>query len=128
MREPADPAEFVRSNTIVAAPPLVPEIRLHLASEITPLWHATEASLAKAQLPPPYWAFAWAGGQALSRYVLDHAHLVSGKRVLDLATGSGLVAIAAKKAGATVSQLASINRGTCAQRSRIPETSATRLR
>ena len=102
MREPADPAEFVRANTIVAAPPLVPEIRLHLASEITPLWHATEASLAKAQLPPPYWAFAWAGGQALARHILDHPELVRRRAVLDFGAGSGLVAIAAAKSGARV--------------------------
>jgi len=100
--EPADPADFVRTNTAVAAPPLVPEIRLHLASEITPLWHATEASLAHDQLPPPYWAFAWAGGQALARHILDHPQLVRGRAVLDFGSGSGLVAIAAAKAGARV--------------------------
>jgi len=100
--EPADPVEFVRASTIVAAPPLVPEIRLHLASEITPLWHATEESLAKAQLPPPYWAFAWAGGQALARYILDHPELVRGRAVLDFGAGSGLVAIAAAISGARV--------------------------
>jgi predicted nicotinamide N-methyase len=100
--EPGDPAEFVRANTVVAAPPLVPEIGLHLASEITPLWHATEASLAQTQLPPPYWAFAWAGGQALARHILDHPTLVRGHSVLDFGAGSGLVAIAAAKAGARV--------------------------
>jgi len=100
--KPGDPAGFVRANTVVAAPPLVPEIRLHLASEITPLWHATEASLARAQLPPPYWAFAWAGGQALARHVLDHPALVRDHTVLDFGAGSGLVAIAAAKVGARV--------------------------
>jgi len=100
--DPADPAAFVRANTVVAAPPLVPEIRLHLASEITPLWQATEASLARDQLPPPYWAFAWAGGQALARHILDHPELVRGRAVLDFGAGSGLVAIAAAKAGAQV--------------------------
>ena len=95
-----DPASFVRANTVIAAPPLVPEIRLHLASEITPLWHATEETLARHQLPPPYWAFAWAGGQALARHLLDHPALVAGKRILDFGAGSGLVAIAAVKAGA----------------------------
>lgn len=100
MPDPADPAAFVRANTVIASPPLVPEIRLHLASEIAPLWHATEASLARDQLPPPYWAFAWAGGQALARHILDHAHLVRGRAVLDFGAGSGLVAIAAAKAGA----------------------------
>jgi predicted nicotinamide N-methyase len=93
------PDAFVRANTVVAAPPLVPEIHLHLAAEITPLWHATEASLARDQLPPPYWAFAWAGGQALARHVLDHPELVRGRLVLDFGAGSGLVAIAAAKAG-----------------------------
>jgi len=100
--DPADPAAFVRANTVVASPPLVPEIRLHLASEIAPLWHATEASLARDQLPPPYWAFAWAGGQALARHILDHPHLVRGRAALDFGAGSGLVAIAAAKAGARV--------------------------
>lgn len=91
---------FVRANTALAAPPLVPEIRLHLATEITPLWQATEATLAETGLPPPYWAFAWPGGQALARHVLDAADLVSGRSVLDFAAGSGLVAIAAARAGA----------------------------
>jgi predicted nicotinamide N-methyase len=96
------PDEFIRVNTVVAEPPLVPEIRLHLAAEITPLWHATEASLERDQLPPPYWAFAWAGGQALARHVLDHPELVRGRRVLDFGAGTGLVAIAAAKAGGRV--------------------------
>ena len=100
--DPADPADFVRANTAIASPPLVPEIRLHLASEITPLWQATEASLARDQLPPPYWAFAWAGGQALARHILDQPELVRGRAVLDFGAGSGLVAIAAAKAGARV--------------------------
>jgi predicted nicotinamide N-methyase len=100
--EPADPAAFVRANTVVGASPLVPEIRLHLASEITPLWHATEESLARAQLPPPYWAFAWAGGQALARHILDHPELVRERGVLDFGAGSGLVALAAARAGAQV--------------------------
>jgi predicted nicotinamide N-methyase len=95
-----DKARFIRDQTAIAAPPLVPEIRLHLASEVTPLWHATEAILAQSQLPPPYWAFAWAGGQALARYVLDHPETVAGRDVLDFGAGSGLVAIAAMKAGA----------------------------
>ncbi len=100
--DPADPANFVRANTAIASPPLVPEIRLHLAGEITPLWQATETSLARDQLPPPYWAFAWAGGQALARHILDHPELVRGGAVLDFGAGSGLVAIAAAKAGARV--------------------------
>jgi predicted nicotinamide N-methyase len=100
--EPAEPEAFVRANTVIAAPPLVPEIKLHLASEIVPLWHATEASMAKIQLPPPYWGFAWAGGQALARYLLDHPERARGKRALDFGAGSGLVAIAAARAGAVV--------------------------
>jgi predicted nicotinamide N-methyase len=81
-------------------PPLIPEIRLHLASEIVPIWQMTEDELERTGLPPPFWAFAWAGGQALARYVLDNPDLVLGKRVLDFGSGSGLVGIAAKKAGA----------------------------
>ena len=95
-----DPALFVRRNTAIAAPPLVPEIRLHLATEITPIWQATEESLARSAVPPPFWAFAWAGGQALARYVLDHPAEVAGRFVLDFGAGSGLVAIAAAKVGA----------------------------
>lgn len=95
-----DPADFVRRNTMVEAPPLVPEIRLHLATEVTPLWQATEESLARGAVPPPYWAFAWAGGQALARYLLDNPQILAGRTVLDFGSGSGLVAIAAAKSGA----------------------------
>ena len=95
-----DPAVFVRRNTAIVAPPMVPEIRLHLATEVTPIWQATEESLARSALPPPFWAFAWAGGQALARYLLDHPAEVAGRFVLDFGSGSGLVAIAAAKAGA----------------------------
>jgi predicted nicotinamide N-methyase len=105
----SDPRDFVRANTILAAPPLVPEIQLHLASEVTPLWQATEADLAQSQLPPPYWAFAWAGGQALARYVLDHPARIHGHSVLDIGAGSGLVAIAAAKAGASAVTAAEID-------------------
>ena len=98
--QPMDPAVFVRRNTAIAAPPLVPEIRLHLATEVTPIWQATEESLARGAVPPPFWAFAWAGGQALARYLLDHPGDVAGRAVLDFGSGSGLVAIAAAKAGA----------------------------
>jgi predicted nicotinamide N-methyase len=97
----ADPFEFVRENTAVERPPLVPEIALHLASEVVPLWQATEEKLSELGLPPPYWAFAWAGGQGLARYLLDHPELVAGRRVLDFASGSGIAAIAAAKAGAS---------------------------
>ena len=79
---------------------MVPEIRLHLATEITPLWQATEVALERTALPPPFWAFAWAGGQAAARYLLDRPGLVRGRRVLDVGAGSGLVAIAAALAGA----------------------------
>jgi predicted nicotinamide N-methyase len=95
-----DPETFIRSNTSPMAPPHVPEIRLHLASEAHELWLKTEEELAEIGLPPPFWAFAWAGGQGLARYILDQPDIVSGKRVLDFASGSGLVAIAARMAGA----------------------------
>jgi len=96
-----DPAAFIQANTELLKPPLVPEIVLHLASEIVPIWRKTEEELALEGVPPPFWAFAWAGGQALSRWVLDHPDCVRGKRVLDFASGSGLSAIAAAKAGAS---------------------------
>lgn len=91
---------FIRANTALIAPPHVPEIALHLADEAHELWHRTEEELEEIGLPPPFWAFAWAGGQGLARHVLDHPHRVAGRRVLDFASGSGLVAIAAMKAGA----------------------------
>jgi len=95
-----DPAAFVRRNTAIEPPPLVPEIRLHLATEVTPIWQASEEWLAQGAVPPPFWAFAWAGGQALARHLLDHPEIVAGRRLLDFGSGSGLVAIAAAKAGA----------------------------
>jgi len=96
---------FIRANTVLRAPPLVPEVQLHLASEVMNLWSQTEAlSVANAagiaNLPPPYWAFAWPGGQAMARYILDHAEEFAGKSVLDFGAGSGLIAIAAAKADA----------------------------
>ncbi|MFZ0266376.1 class I SAM-dependent methyltransferase [Caulobacter sp.] len=91
---------FILENTRLQAPPHTPELALHLADEITPIWKLTEEALAEIGLPPPFWAFAWAGGQALARYVLDNPEIVAGKRVIDFASGSGLVAIAAMKAGA----------------------------
>jgi predicted nicotinamide N-methyase len=91
---------FILENTRLQPPPHTPELVLHLADEITPIWTLTEEALAEIGLPPPFWAFAWAGGQALARHVLDHPQIVAGKRVIDFATGSGLVAIAAMKAGA----------------------------
>lgn len=95
-----DPAVFVTANTAIHHAPLVPEIPLRLASEVLPLWRMTEEELSRANVAPPYWAFAWAGGQALARHVLDHPDLVRDLRVLDFATGSGLGAIAAARAGA----------------------------
>jgi predicted nicotinamide N-methyase len=103
------PAEFIRANTVVATPPLVPEIRLHLATEITPIWQASEDMLARGNVPPPFWAFPWAGGQALARHVLDHRDIVARKRVLDFGAGSGLVAIAAAQAGAATVTAAEID-------------------
>jgi predicted nicotinamide N-methyase len=94
-------ADFIRQNTTVMTPPLVPEVKLHLAHEAVPLWQKTEEELGEMGLPPPFWAFAWAGGQALARYVLDHSSTVKNLKVLDFATGSGLVAIAAAQAGST---------------------------
>lgn len=91
---------FIRDNTRLQAPPHTPELSLHLADEVTPIWKLTEEALEEIGLPPPFWAFAWAGGQALARYVLDHPEIVAGKRVIDFATGSGIVAVAAMKAGA----------------------------
>lgn len=91
---------FIRENTRLQAPPHTPELALHLADEVTPIWKLTEEALEEIGLPPPFWAFAWAGGQALARYVLDHPELVADRRVIDFATGSGIVAVAAMKAGA----------------------------
>ncbi len=91
---------FILENTRLQRPPHTPELALHLADEIMPIWRMTEEALAEIGLPPPFWAFAWAGGQALARYVLDHPQLVAGQGVVDFASGSGIVAIAALKAGA----------------------------
>lgn len=95
-----DPLVFVRDNTRLQSPPHTPELVLHLADEVTPIWRLTEEELGALGLPPPFWAFAWAGGQGVARYVLDHPEVARGKRVLDFASGSGLCAIAAMKAGA----------------------------
>ncbi len=97
-----DRKAFIRANTRLKPVAHVPEISLHVADESVPIWQKTEEELDAIGLPPPYWAFAWAGGQALARYVLDHREAVAGRRVLDLASGSGLVAIAAAMAGAVV--------------------------
>jgi predicted nicotinamide N-methyase len=108
------PQDFITSNAALMAPPLVPEIKLYLATEVVALWRATEEELAEIGVPPPYWAFAWAGGQALARYLLDHPQLVAGKRVLDIGAGSGLVAIAAAMAGASSVLAADIDSFSCA--------------
>lgn len=92
--------DFILANTGLQVPPHVPEISLYLADEAHDLWHKTEEELATIGLPPPFWAFAWAGGQGVARYILDHPDMVAGKTVLDFASGSGLVAIAAMKSGA----------------------------
>lgn len=97
----SDPAAFIRANTRLRPVPHVPEIALHVADEYVSLWERTEEELHAIGLPPPFWAFAWAGGQALARYILDNPALVAGLHILDFASGSGLVAIAAAKAGAT---------------------------
>lgn len=101
--------QFIADNTKLIAPPLVPEIRLHLAEESLPIWRKTEDELGEMNVPPPYWAFAWAGGQALARYLLDTPSLVAGKAVLDLGCGSGLTAIAAMRAGAALTTAADID-------------------
>ena len=95
-----DPLAFIRSHTRLRPVPHAPEIALHVADEATALWQKTEEELQEIGLPPPFWAFAWAGGQALARYLLDHPETVAGRSVVDFASGSGLVAIAAARAGA----------------------------
>jgi predicted nicotinamide N-methyase len=104
-----DRAAFIRAHTRLMPVPHAPEIRLHLADEATDLWEKTEEELGAIGLPPPFWAFAWAGGQALARYLLDRPSLVAGRRVLDFASGSGLVAIAAAKAGASAVEASDID-------------------
>jgi predicted nicotinamide N-methyase len=96
----AKEAQFIKANTRLLPVPLVPEIHLHLAEESLAIWHRTEEELGRMNVPPPWWAFAWAGGQALARYVLDNPDLAAGRSVLDLGAGSGLTGIAALKAGA----------------------------
>jgi predicted nicotinamide N-methyase len=101
--DPADPRSakrFILANTKPIAPPLVPEITLRLAEESLPIWQKTEDELGELNVPPPFWAFAWAGGQAVSRYLLDHPEICRGRTVLDIGAGSGISAIAAAKTGA----------------------------
>ena len=99
-RLPADPEGFIRANTALAAPAMVPEFKLWLASEYVPIWQATETWLEEQNVDPPYWAFCWPGGQAIARYLLDNPTLVEGRRVIDLAAGSGVSSLAAARAGA----------------------------
>src|SRR5947208_11108185 len=106
----AQAAEFVRAHTALAPVPFVPEIVAHLATDAFALWEQTEARAGGRVGPPPFWAFAWAGGQALARYLLDHPETVAGRRVFDLAAGCGLVAIAAARAGAAAGTASEIDR------------------
>ena len=99
-RLPADPEGFIRANTSLERPAMVPEFRLWLATEYVPIWQATEDWLEQQNVDPPYWAFCWPGGQAIARYLLDHPETVQGKRVLDFAAGSGVSSMAAARAGA----------------------------
>jgi predicted nicotinamide N-methyase len=108
-----DWSAFIQAHTEILSPPLVPELRLHLASEVTPLWQASEAFLDRTGLPPPFWAFAWPGGQALARYVLDHPELARRRIVLDFAAGSGIAAIAAARAGAARTVASDIDPAAC---------------
>lgn len=101
---------FILANTRALVVPHAPEIRLHLADEATALWEKTEEELDAIGLPPPFWAFAWAGGQALARYILDNPGLLAGKKVLDLGSGSGLTAIAAMQAGAASALASDLDR------------------
>jgi predicted nicotinamide N-methyase len=113
--EGAAAVAFIREHTAIASPSLLPELKLHLATEITPIWQASEAALEQANVPPPFWAFAWAGGQALARHVLDSPReRWSNRRVLDFGAGSGLVGIAAAKAGARLVRAAEIDPVACA--------------
>jgi predicted nicotinamide N-methyase len=99
-RLPDDPEGFIRANTALEAPAMVPEFKLWLASEYVPIWQATEAWLEEQNVDPPYWAFCWPGGQAIARYLLDNPTLVEGRRVIDFAAGSGVSSMAAVRAGA----------------------------
>jgi predicted nicotinamide N-methyase len=104
-----DPDAFIRANTVLTTANHVPEIRLHLATEITPIWQATEIWLTEHNLEPPFWAFVWPGGQALARHILDNPGLVVGKNVLDFAAGGGIAAIACAMAGAATVEASEID-------------------
>ena len=105
----SDPEDFIRTHTAIARPGMVPEIPLNLATEITPIWQATEAWLGAQGIEPPFWAFAWPGSQAMARLILDTPAHVAGRRVLDFAAGCGLAAIAAARAGAASVEAAEID-------------------
>ncbi|ABC21377.1 class I SAM-dependent methyltransferase [Rhodospirillum rubrum] len=105
----SDPNAFVLAGTAITTPPLLPEMSLYLATEVTPLWEATEVALERHGVPPPYWAFCWAGGQALARHLIDHPEIVRGRRVLDFAAGCGVCAIASALAGAKAVDAAEID-------------------
>jgi predicted nicotinamide N-methyase len=120
--------EFVRSHTVLGRAPLVPEIVLHLATEVPPIWQATEEWLAARNIDPPYWAFAWPGGQALARYVLDHPERVRGRRVLDFAAGCGIAAIGSAFAGTAVVEATEIDAlAVAAIKANVAENEATVL-
>jgi len=107
--DPADAAAFIRAHTRPARPPSCPELQVWTGGEVTPLWEATEAWAGRSGLPPPYWAYCWAGGQALTRWLLDHPEEVAGRRVLDFAAGGGISAIAAARLGAARVEAAEID-------------------
>jgi predicted nicotinamide N-methyase len=104
-----DATAFIRANTVLSAAPMVPELNLYLATEITPIWQASEDWLKRARIEPPFWAFAWPGGQATARYILDNPQTVAGRRVLDFAAGCGIAALAAARAGAAGVEAAEID-------------------
>ncbi len=104
-----DAEGFIRAHTAIARPPFVPEVALYLATEMTPIWQASEDWLRETGIEPPFWAFAWPGGQALARLILDRPAAVAGRRVLDFAAGCGIAAIAAVQAGAASVEAAEID-------------------
>ncbi|MBV9994897.1 MAG: methyltransferase [Caulobacteraceae bacterium] len=110
----ADRRAFILAHTRLQPPPHTPELKLHLAGEETPLWRLGEAELEALGLSAPFWAFAWAGGQGLARWVLDHPEIVAGRSILDFAAGSGIAAVAAMKAGAAGALAADID-GFCGE-------------
>lgn len=105
----ADRRAFIATHTRLGRSALVPDIKLHLASELTPLWHASEEFLQSHNMSPPFWAFAWPGSEALARYLTDHPELAAGKKLLDFAAGCGLAAIAAAKSGTAEVEAAEID-------------------